>query len=101
LLLLLALHGRQALHLTNKALKVWVWRKQVALQLPCRCNNPYSNPAGMTQLKGTNLSGNATFIYAPADIENAQGSQAGTNNGDMIPPTWVGSGFMTHQMNDN
>jgi hypothetical protein len=54
----------------------------------------------MTQLKGTNLSGNATFIYAPADIENAQGSQAGTNNGDMIPPTWVGSGFMSHQMND-
>jgi long-chain fatty acid transport protein len=60
----------------------------------------YSNPAGMTQLKGTNLSGNATFIYAPADIENAQGSQSGTNNGDMIPPTWVGAGFMTHQMND-
>lgn len=60
----------------------------------------YSNPAGMTQLTGTNLSGNATFIYAPADIENAQGSQAGTNNGDMIPPTWVGAGFITHQMND-
>lgn len=60
----------------------------------------YSNPAGMTQLKGTNLSGNATYIYAPADIENAQGSQAGTNNGDMIPPTWVGAGFITHQMND-
>ncbi len=60
----------------------------------------FSNPAGMTQLKGTNLSGNATYIYAPADIENAQGSQTGTNNGDMIPPTWVGAGFMTHQMND-
>ncbi len=60
----------------------------------------YANPAGMTQLTGTNMSGNATFIYAPADIENAQGSQAGTNNGDMIPPTWVGSGFITHQMND-
>lgn len=60
----------------------------------------YANPAGMTQLTGTHLSGNATFIYAPADIENAQGSQAGTNDGDMIPPTWVGSGFMTHQIND-
>ena len=60
----------------------------------------FANPAGMTQLTGTNMSGNATFIYAPADIENAQGSQAGTNNGDMIPPTWVGAGFMTHQMND-
>jgi long-chain fatty acid transport protein len=60
----------------------------------------FANPAGMTQLTGTNLSGNATFIYAPADIENAQGSQAGTNNGDMIPPTWVGAGFITHQMND-
>ncbi len=60
----------------------------------------FANPAGMTQLTGTNMSGNATFIYAPADIENAQGSQAGTNNGDMIPTTWVGAGFMTHQMND-
>lgn len=60
----------------------------------------FANPAGMTQLTGTNMSGNATFIYAPADIENAQGSQAGTNNGDMIPPTWVGAGFITHQMND-
>jgi hypothetical protein len=40
------------------------------------------------------------LYLCPADIENAQGSQAGTNNGDMIPPTWVGSGFITHQMND-
>lgn len=60
----------------------------------------FGNPAGMTQLTGTNLSGNATFIYVPTDIENTQGSQAGTNNGDMIPPTWVGSGFISHQMSD-
>jgi len=68
---------------------------------PADATTVYANPAGMTQLKGTNLSGNATFIYAPADIENAQSSQAGTNDGDMIPPTWVGSGFMTHQINDD
>ncbi|MBK8326334.1 MAG: outer membrane protein transport protein [Moraxellaceae bacterium] len=61
----------------------------------------FGNPAGMTQLEGTNLSGNATFIYVPTDIENAQGSHAGTNNGDMIPPTWVGSGFISHQMSDD
>ncbi|MBK7299881.1 MAG: outer membrane protein transport protein [Moraxellaceae bacterium] len=61
----------------------------------------FGNPAGMTQLEGTNLSGNATFIYVPTDIENVQGSQAGTNNGDMIPPTWVGSGFISHQMSDD
>ena len=28
----------------------------------------FGNPAGMTQLEGTNLSGNATFIYVPTDI---------------------------------
>lgn len=67
---------------------------------PADATTLYANPAGMTQLKGTNLSGNATFIYAPADIENVKSSQAGTNNGDMIPPTWVGSGFMTHQINE-
>jgi long-chain fatty acid transport protein len=61
----------------------------------------FGNPAGLTQLTGTNLSGNATFIYVPTDIENAQGSQAGTNNGDMIPPTWVGSGFISHEMSDS
>lgn len=61
----------------------------------------FGNPAGLTQLTGTNLSGNATYIYVPTDIENAKGSQAGTNNGDMIPPTWVGSGFMSHQLSDN
>lgn len=61
----------------------------------------FGNPAGLTQLTGTNLSGNATFIYVPTDIENAQGSQAGTNNGDVIPPTWVGSGFISHEMSDS
>lgn len=60
----------------------------------------FGNPAGLTQLSGTQLSGNTTFIYAPADIENVQGSHAGTNQGDMIPPTWVGSGFISHQMDD-
>lgn len=61
----------------------------------------YANPAGMTLLQGTNLSGNATFIYVPTNIENVQSSQAGTNDGDMIPPTWVGSGFITHQLSDD
>lgn len=61
----------------------------------------FGNPAGLTQLTGTNLSGNATYIYVPTDIENAKGSHAGTNNGDIIPPTWVGSGFMSHQLSDN
>ncbi len=60
----------------------------------------FGNPAGMTQLTGTNLSGNATFIYVPTNIENVKASQAGTNDGDMIPPTWVGSGFLTHEVND-
>lgn len=60
----------------------------------------FANPAGLTQLQGTQLSGNATYIYAPAEIENVQASHIGTNDGDMIPPTWVGSGFISHQIND-
>ncbi|MBK9186764.1 MAG: outer membrane protein transport protein [Moraxellaceae bacterium] len=31
---------------------------------PADATTLFGNPAGMTQLKGTNLSGNATFIYA-------------------------------------
>lgn len=61
----------------------------------------YTNPAGMTALTGNNISGNLTYIYAPADINNPQGSHAGSNDGDIIPPQWVGSGFMTHQVNDD
>ncbi|PTQ90618.1 OmpP1/FadL family transporter [Agitococcus lubricus] len=60
----------------------------------------YANPAGLTQLAGTQLAGNVTYIYAPADIKNAQGSHNGTNDGDMIPPQPVGSGFMSHQLNE-
>lgn len=60
----------------------------------------FANPAGLSQLSGTQMSGNATYIYVGADIENAQGSHSGTNQGDMIPPTWVGSGFISHQIDD-
>lgn len=62
----------------------------------------YSNPAGMSRLTGTQMSGNLTLIDAPADIENASGTPAtGTNNGDMVPLTVVGSSFATKQINDS
>ena len=61
----------------------------------------YGNPAGMSRLSGINLSGNATYIFVPADIENTSGfPNTGTNDGDMIPPQWVGSSFATLQVND-
>ncbi|HEX5276799.1 MAG TPA: outer membrane protein transport protein [Fluviicoccus sp.] len=62
----------------------------------------YSNPAGMSRLAGTQMSGNLALIDAPADIENPSGTPAtGTNNGDMVPLTVVGSSFATKQINDS
>lgn len=61
----------------------------------------YSNPAGMSQLEGTQVSGNMTLIDAPADIENPSGIPAtGTNYGDMVPASIVGSSFITTRVND-
>lgn len=61
----------------------------------------YGNPAGMARLEGTHLSANATMINAPADIKNASGFPAtGTNDGDMVPLTFVGSNFIASKIND-
>lgn len=60
----------------------------------------YTNPAGMTALSGTQLSGALSYIYAPATIDNVQGFPTGTNDGDMIPPQEVGASFATHQLNE-
>ncbi len=60
----------------------------------------YTNPAGMTELAGTQFSGALTYIYAPASISNAQGFPSGSNDGDMIPPQPVGASFLSHQVSD-
>jgi long-chain fatty acid transport protein len=62
----------------------------------------YGNPAGMSRLEGTHISGNIALIDAPAKISNTGGfPNTGTNNGDMIPATVVGSNFATHQFSEN
>lgn len=62
----------------------------------------YGNPAGMALLEGTQISGNVTMINAPADITPTGGfPNTGTNNGDMVPLTFVGSNFATHRFSDS
>jgi long-chain fatty acid transport protein len=45
----------------------------------------YGNPAGLTKLKRSEISGGAAVISVSNDISDAQSSVAGTNKGDSVP----------------
>jgi len=49
----------------------------------------YGNPAGMSHLNASQISGGLTVIKASSDISNAQGTFPGTNDGDMVPTVTV------------
>ncbi len=81
--------------------------KSMGAALAGRASNPadattiYTNPAGLAQLEGTQLSGNVTLIKASADIsESAVFPGGGTAKGDMVPTQPVGAGFASHALND-
>ncbi|KPA97708.1 OmpP1/FadL family transporter [Pseudomonas asplenii] len=60
----------------------------------------YGNPAGMSRLKGQQITVGAASIDATTDIKDARGSASGTNKGDMVPFTTVPMAFYTNQIND-
>lgn len=55
----------------------------------------YNNPAAMGELKGPSVSAGTAFIKASTKIKNASGGIGGTNNGDIVPETFIPSGYYT------
>lgn len=63
----------------------------------------YTNPAALSQLKARQFTGNATFIKAYSDINNASGtpnSPPASNDGDMVPNIEIASSFLALPMQD-
>lgn len=55
----------------------------------------YGNPAGLTKLKRSEISGGAAMISPSVDISDAQSSVAGTNEGDSVPLAVVPFAYMS------
>jgi len=60
----------------------------------------YGNPAGMSRLKGQQITVGAAAIDASTDIKDVSGRSRGQNDGDMVPFTTVPMVFYTNQLND-
>ncbi|MGF6314733.1 outer membrane protein transport protein [Pseudomonas frederiksbergensis] len=60
----------------------------------------YGNPAGLTKLKRTEISGGAAIISGSDDISDAQSSVAGTNKGDSVPLAVVPFAYMSTPLDD-
>lgn len=59
----------------------------------------YGNPAGLSKLKGTQVSGGLAVIHANVDISSP--NKNGTNKGDMVPFAAVPFGYFSSQIDDN
>lgn len=60
----------------------------------------FGNPAGMSFLKREQVTGGFAVIDASTDINDASGTQSGTNKGDMVPFTGVPMGYYVKPIND-
>ncbi|MBT2296450.1 OmpP1/FadL family transporter [Pseudomonas fluorescens] len=60
----------------------------------------FGNPAGMSRLKRQQVTGGLAAIDASTDINDASGSQSGTNKGDMVPLTAVPMGYYVKPIDD-
>lgn len=60
----------------------------------------FGNPAGMSRLDRTEISGGFATIFASTDIDNAQGFAVGSNDGDMVPNAVVPFGYLVTPLND-
>ncbi|XOZ33066.1 OmpP1/FadL family transporter [Halomonadaceae bacterium KBTZ08] len=65
------------------------------------------NPAGMTQLSGTNLSFGAAVLDIDAEADKASATNQvgqpvqGSTGGDIADPAYLPSAFLTHEMTEN
>lgn len=60
----------------------------------------YGNPAGMSRLDRTEVSGGLALIDASTDIRDARGALPGSNDGDMVPFTPVPFGYFVTPLNE-
>ncbi|MCP2073932.1 UNVERIFIED_ORG: long-chain fatty acid transport protein [Pseudomonas lini] len=60
----------------------------------------FGNPAGMSRLKRQQVTGGFAAIDASTDINDASGTQSGTNKGDMVPLTGVPMGYYVKPIDD-
>lgn len=60
----------------------------------------YGNPAGLSRLDRTQVSGGVAFIHAETDIHNPQSPFPGRNKGDMVPDSTVPFGYFATPLND-
>ncbi|MFL6534976.1 MAG: OmpP1/FadL family transporter [Pseudomonas sp.] len=60
----------------------------------------FGNPAGMSRLKRQQVTGGVAAIDASTDINDASGTQSGTNKGDMVPLTGVPMGYYVKPIDD-
>ncbi|MCY1289119.1 47 kDa outer membrane protein [compost metagenome] len=60
----------------------------------------FGNPAGMARLKREQISVGAAAIIAKTDIDDASGTFAGSNDGDMVPFTGVPMGYYVKPIDD-
>ena len=61
----------------------------------------YGNPAGLSKLKGTQVSGGLTVVHASVDIKQTGGTGSGRNKGDMVPFAAVPFGYFSNQIDEN
>ncbi|MDM1708233.1 OmpP1/FadL family transporter [Thiopseudomonas alkaliphila] len=59
----------------------------------------YGNPAGLSKLKGTQVSGGMAVIHANVDISSP--NKNGTNKGDMVPFAAVPFGYFATEIDEN
>ncbi|RON26900.1 OmpP1/FadL family transporter [Pseudomonas lini] len=60
----------------------------------------YGNPAGLTKLKRSEISGGAAVVSVSNDISDAQSSASGTNEGDSVPLVVVPFAYMSTPLDD-
>nr|WP_236280884.1 outer membrane protein transport protein [Pseudomonas sp. PA-1-3F] len=60
----------------------------------------YGNPAGLSKLKQTEISGGFAVIDASDDIHSPSSSATGTNKGDSVPFTVVPFGYLSTPLDD-
>ena len=60
----------------------------------------YGNPAGLTKLKRSEISGGAAVVSVSNDISDAQSSAPGTNEGDSVPLVVVPFAYMSTPLDD-
>ncbi|TWI53748.1 long-chain fatty acid transport protein [Pseudomonas duriflava] len=61
----------------------------------------FGNPAGMSKLERTEVTGGVAVIDASTDYSDAQSSATGTNKGDMVPTSAIPFGYVVTPLNED